>query len=77
MLSSNFFWYFDGRRLFLDDGQDFVLSDDQVFHVIDLDFCAGILSHDDGVADLHNQRRNLAVVFDFAAGETYKSQDNR
>ena len=45
------------RRAVVDDGEDFVFAHDEVFLAIELDFLAGVLAEQDGVAGLDVERR--------------------
>src|SRR5436190_3147903 len=50
-----------------DDAEDFVLTHDEVFLAIELDFLARVLAEQNRVAGLHIQRDPLAVVLGLAA----------
>src|ERR1017187_9004311 len=55
--------------LLLDDGQHFVLAEDQMLFVIDLDLGAGVLADEDPVALLDVQRELLAILVDLALAD--------
>src|SRR5262245_43271291 len=50
----------------LEDSQDLVFAENQIFLAVELDFLSGILSEEDEVAGLDVQRNPLAVVLDLA-----------
>ena len=52
----------------VEDREDLVFAHDEVLLTVDLDFLAGILAEEDGVARLHVQRLPRAVARSLAAG---------
>src|SRR5258706_15798554 len=53
----------------LDDAEDFVLAQDDVLVVVDLDLGAGVLPEEDLVADLHLERDSLAGLVELAGAD--------
>src|SRR4029077_11965730 len=52
-----------------DDREHFVLAEDQVLFVVDLDFGAGVLADEDAVALLDVEGKLLAVLVDLALAD--------
>src|SRR5438309_5560786 len=59
-------FFLSPSELFLDDRENLVLSQDQVFLVVDLDFGAGVLADQDAIPLLDVERELLAVLVDLA-----------
>src|SRR5205814_1960483 len=52
-----------------DDREDLVLAHDEEFLAIELDFLAGVLAEQDGVARLDVERHALAIIFGLAVAD--------
>src|SRR3954466_8253586 len=56
-------------QLLGDDAEDLFFAHDEVLLAVHLDFLAGVLAEEDGVAFLHVERRDLAVLLDLALAD--------
>src|SRR5713101_3458502 len=61
--------FIDVESLLLDDREHFVLADDQVLLVVDLDLGAGVLADEDAVPLLDVQGELLAFLVDLALAD--------
>ncbi len=56
--------------LFLDDAEDFFFAHDQELFAVQLDFSARVFAEEDGVALLHVEREDLALVVRLALADS-------
>src|SRR6266487_1294599 len=57
------------ESLFLEHREHFLLAEDQVLNVVDLDFGAGVLSDEDAIPLLDDQGELLALLVDLALAD--------